>query len=67
MPESEEKLLESATILRLEPGDILVIKSDRRVSRALLERLQGRMQERFPEHKVLVLEAGLSLEVVRGV
>lgn len=67
MPESNEKLLQTASILRLEPGDRIIVKSERRIPRSAFLRLKSQLQERFPDNDVVVLEAGVSLEVLRNV
>lgn len=51
--------------LNLEPGDVLVVRSERRVSRDVFLRLQAQFQERFPDNKIVVLEAGLTLDVIK--
>lgn len=56
--------LEGVRILRLEPGDVLVLRAERRVSVAEANQLRERMESVFPGHKSLVLD-GVTLEVAR--
>lgn len=51
--------------LDLRPGDTIVITSPRRVSKEVFERLKNIARESFPDNKIIVLEAGLDLKVVR--
>lgn len=57
--------LKEVDILRLQPGDMLVIRAPMRLSDYAKKRIGEAIRKEFPEHKVLVLEEGLSLEVLR--
>jgi hypothetical protein len=52
--------------LRLEPGDVLVLRMPDRLTAAAVEHLANTMQDAIPGHKVIVLEKGAQLEVVSG-
>lgn len=60
----EVALLKEMSVLRLEPGDILVLTTEGTVTDAEADNLYGRMQVAFPGHKVALLE-GLKLAVAR--
>ena len=52
--------------LELTPGDIVLIKTDMVLSREQAERLQKMVDDMVPRDvKVLVLSAGVTLEVLR--
>jgi hypothetical protein len=53
------------SVLALNPGDTLVLRSQYKLSQAAYERLSSSMKELFPDHKYALLECGLSLEVLR--
>jgi hypothetical protein len=47
-------------------GDVLVINSEKRLSPDQFSRLQSMMRQQFgKDHKVLVLDKGFSLQIVR--
>jgi hypothetical protein len=57
---------ESTRILRLQPGDVVVLRvamSD--LSEAEHQDVMDRAKVFFPDHKVMVLEPGAELEVFR--
>ena len=51
----------------LEPDDVVVLRHPKRVDQADAARLVERMGHVFPGHKVVILDAGLELAVVRPV
>lgn len=61
----EPILLEPLQVLRLQPGDILVMTYPMPLSSSFIERLRAQLRERFPEHEVMVLDSGGHLGVVR--
>jgi hypothetical protein len=52
--------------LRLEPGDILIMTSDRALSHDTVARLRSSVEELLPGNKVLVIGDGLGMKVLRG-
>jgi hypothetical protein len=60
----EVALLKEMAVLRLEPGDVLVLTTEGTVTDAEADKLYVRMQAAFPGHKVALLE-GLKLAVAR--
>lgn len=60
----EVTLLKEMAVLRLEPGDVLVLTTEDRITDADADALYARMCETFPGHKVALLE-GLQLAVAR--
>lgn len=50
--------------LRLEPGDVLVVKSKRRITSEMTQRLKEHLAMIVPNNKVLVLDDDLSVEVL---
>jgi hypothetical protein len=52
-------------VTRLGPGDVLVISTPRPVSTAAMDKLRQKVREKFPLNEVMVLEAGVQLEIVR--
>lgn len=56
--------LEEVRILRLEPGDVLVLEAKQRVSQAEAEKLRERIESVFPGHKALIID-GATLVVAR--
>lgn len=53
--------------LQLQPGDVLVLSVPQRLSMEIADRLTAVLHERFgADQKVLVLDGGISLQVVRA-
>jgi hypothetical protein len=52
-------------VLDLRPGDILVLTAEQNLSDEEADHLGARMQERFPDNKITLIEGGLKLAVVR--
>jgi len=63
--QSESPPLESATILRLEPGDVLAVSHPLVLSDKAIENLLGSVKAQFPDHTCILLEEGAKLQVVR--
>lgn len=54
------------SVLRLQPGDVLVVKFDAQdATREYLSLLQDQMEALFPGHRVVVMR-GCEVEVLRG-
>lgn len=62
---SEPIMLKSMSVLRLEPGDALVFKLDRIVSRDTTDHIQEVVSSIWPGTRALILEAGMDIGVVR--
>lgn len=50
--------------LTLNPGDVVVISTDERITQELAEAIRKKASLKFPGHEVLVLSAGLRIGVV---
>lgn len=57
--------LQEVRVLRLRPGDILVLKAPADTTQQMFAELSQRMREEFPEHRTLVI-VGVDLDVLRG-
>ena len=53
------------SILNLQPGDRVILRSRRRVSDSAYEHLKQSVEELFPGHRVVILEEGLEIFVAR--
>lgn len=51
-------------VLRLQPGDIIVVTLDGRHGREAVSRIGEQVRERFPDHEVLVAD-GVRLSIQR--
>lgn len=57
---------EEVRILRLQPGDEIVVKvTDRGVSTDDLQRIKSAAEELWPDNRVIVLHDGIDIEVIR--
>lgn len=52
-------------VLRLCPGDTVVLRVDVRLNAQQRHQLAGLLRNRFPNNPVLVLDAGAELSIVR--
>ena len=52
-------------VLRLQPGDALVVTVDRRITQAQASELRAALLERFPDHEVFVCAGDVRLTVQR--
>ncbi len=50
--------------IRLEPGDIVVVRSDQVLSLGMHNFLAAEMSKAFPGHRIVLLERGFSLDIV---
>lgn len=57
--------LPEVRILRLEPGDVLLLSARRRVSDAEVEAIGLQVRARFPDHEMVLLDNGLILDILR--
>lgn len=48
------KLLQSVTILRLKPGDVIVAEIDDRPAEAIAAQISEQLRDRFPGHEIIV-------------
>lgn len=61
-----EIVLEHLKVLRVEPGDVLVFRTDKTLPDATLDWIESEARKVFGEdQKVVVLADGMELEVVR--
>ena len=56
--------IESAQRVRLEPGDVLVVFSERPLPTSAGARISERLNAVFPDNQVVVLDKGLRLAVL---
>lgn len=56
---------ESAKVLRLQPGDVVVLRVGHDLSDSEHHDFVERMQALFPDHKIVVLGPGVELQVLR--
>lgn len=66
--EIKKRLLEAnvkATILKLEPGDKIILRCPKVLSDSAHMRLKEQVEEMFPGHRAVVLEEGLDIKVAR--
>jgi len=66
MTEVELTIKGEVEVLRLQPGDVIVVTIHERMSRQQSDRVSEQVKARFPGHEV-VLAQGLSLSVKREV
>ena len=59
--------LTSVEVMRLEPGDVIVASVDGRVDQQTAGWIKERLQERFPEHDVLIFAGGVKISLTREV
>lgn len=52
-------------VLRLQPGDVLVLTADYDITWAEADRIRQTLMYKFPDHEVVVLSPGLELSVAR--
>jgi hypothetical protein len=64
MTESEAEY-ESVRILRLQPGDVVVVRFADRIDKLTAETIRNDLKPKFPDHEVLVLGPDADLEIVR--
>jgi regulator of RNase E activity RraA len=58
--------LPEVRILRLEPGDVLLITCPQRVDDAMYGEITERMAVMFPGHRCALLDGGLGLDIMRA-
>lgn len=70
MSEPTEELdivLKHLAVVRIEPGDTLVVRYPRSFAQQYAERLEKRLEDMLPGVRVIVLGDGAELSVLRGV
>ncbi|MBW1779283.1 MAG: hypothetical protein JRL30_00950 [Deltaproteobacteria bacterium] len=65
-PPTPEDMIEVTELkrVRLEPGDTVVIITEKRLGQANSERIIDHLKDVFPNHEVLILEDGLRIGVM---
>ncbi len=58
-------LFETVKVLPLRPGDILVIRCKDRFPMEAMDRFRALLEKEIPGHRILVLENGTDIEVLR--
>jgi hypothetical protein len=58
-------VIDSVKVLSLSPSDYLVVKSNKRLWNEQVIQLKESLQRMFPEQKIMILDGGLDIEVVR--
>lgn len=57
------QILEHAQVMNLAPGDVIILRSEGRLTMEQAEALRQRVEGMFPGHQVIVLGGGLELAV----
>ena len=57
---------ESVRILRLQPGDVLVVRLDADITRQQAHDIRQELKPKFPDNEVLVLGRGVDVEIFRA-
>lgn len=57
--------LPEVRILRLEPGDVLLLMSPHRLSDAEVDEIRTRVGVVFPDHRMALLGDGMTLDILR--
>jgi hypothetical protein len=65
MTDQPEAEYESVRILRLQPGDVIVVRIADRIDKPAAEAIRDDLKPKFPDHEVLVLGPDADLEIVR--
>lgn len=60
-----EDLLEKMAVVALQPGDTLVLMAAEALSDVAVATLNTRIKQNFPDVKVIVLDKGVTLGIVR--
>lgn len=60
-----EITLDSVAALRLEPGDVLVIRTKMPISNSAATLIREQLQHAFPGHKAIVIDNDSELSVMR--
>jgi hypothetical protein len=62
---TDQPELESVRVLRLQPGDVVVVRLADRIDKHAAETIRNDLRPKFPDHEVLVLGPNADLEIVR--
>jgi hypothetical protein len=62
---SDQGELAPVAVLRIQPGDVLVLTSAQPLTDMAAADIGQRMKELFPDNDVLLLDGGLSLHITR--
>lgn len=59
------ELINRIDVLALQPGDVLVLRSEELIRPEFKLYLEKQLRRRFPEHQVIVIDGGVELMVLR--
>lgn len=62
----EAEFIEHLGVLKIEPGDTIVIKSPVLLSTEQVERIKECVSRHFPQNRVMLLEAGKDIGVIKS-
>lgn len=62
--EGKPEWLTELQVLRLRPGDVIVLRTETMLSDSKYEHIKAIMKEKFPDHEVMILENGLNIGVI---
>ena len=65
LPDAVELVLKHFQVLKVEPGDTLVLMHPTRLSDVALKRLREQLVPRFPDNKIMLLEEDMRFGVIR--
>ena len=63
--DNPEPIFPAVELLRLRPGDRLLLHSPHRLSPSDTRRIYAQLRERYPDHEVLIVDGGNRLSVLR--
>jgi hypothetical protein len=58
-------LIQSLSVLSLQPGDIVVLKCQQHLSRDAVDHLREVLKPKLGDHEVMILDGGLDIGVLR--
>lgn len=64
--DGDEVEFESASVMRLQPGDVLVFRTAQRLSAEQCDRIGNTIEGLFPGHTCFVIEGGAELMAIRN-
>ncbi len=61
----EIERIKATLISQIKPGDTVVLRSQEILSREAIDRLRKTFKGFWPDNRIIVLEAGMSMEIYR--